>query len=81
MERVMSILDTILEDRTVPKNIKAVIENSKTTLMSQEDNLELKVSSVVNELDSLMADPNMPIYTRTQIWNLVSLLEEERNKG
>jgi uncharacterized protein (UPF0147 family) len=79
-KRIMDIFDSILNDRTVPKNIRSVVENSKNILISKEDNLEVKISSVINNLDSIMSDANMPLYTRTQIWNLVSLLEEERNK-
>lgn len=80
-KRIMLILDAIINDRTVPKNIKSVIQNSKSMLTSKEGNAELKISSMINDLDSVINDPNMPLYTRTQIWNLVSLLEEERNKG
>lgn len=77
--RVLDILNTILSDRTVPKNIKTIIEGSKNMLGSK-GSLEVKISSIINDLDSVTNDPNMPLYTRTQIWNLVSLLEEERNK-
>ena len=79
--RIMEILDAILNDRTVPKNIKSIVQNSKNTLGSKEGNLVVKISSMINDLDSVTNDPNMPLYTRTQIWNLVSLLEEERNKS
>ncbi len=81
LKRVMDILEVILNDRTVPKNIKAVIQGSKDMLSSKQASMEVKISSVINDLDSVINDPNMPLYTRTQIWNLVSLLEEERNKS
>ena len=81
LERARELLEMILTDRTVPKNIKTVVEVSKRILNSTEDSMELKISSIVNNMDSIMSDPNMPLYTRTQIWNLVSLLEEERNKN
>jgi uncharacterized protein (UPF0147 family) len=31
-------------------------------------------------LDEITNDPNMPMYARTKIWNVVSLLEEKRRE-
>ncbi len=78
VDRALEILNMILNDRTVPKNIRTVIEDSRNALNKVDDSLEMKISSVVNSLDTIMEDPNMPLYTRTQIWNLVSMLEEFR---
>ena len=74
MEQVMALLDKIINDRTVPKNIRKAAEDSKNTLNSG-DPPEVKISTAINILDEIINDPNMPMYTRTQIWNVVSLLE------
>ncbi|MDT7858970.1 MAG: UPF0147 family protein [Candidatus Aenigmarchaeota archaeon] len=76
---VMEILDRIINDRTVPKNIRESVERAKNALNSNEEE-ELKINSAIVILDEISNDPNMPLYTRTQIWNVVSLLEQIRAK-
>jgi uncharacterized protein (UPF0147 family) len=71
------MLEQIINDRTVPKNIRKAAEDSKTTLNSK-GSLELRVSTAISILDEIINDPNMPIHTRTQIWNIVSMLERLR---
>lgn len=74
---VTGMLDSIIEDRTVPKNIRSSIEEAKTAI-EEDSAIELKISSVISTLDDVINDPNMPMYTRTQIWNVVSMLEQMR---
>jgi hypothetical protein len=71
-------LEQIINDRTVPKNIRAAAESSLNVLNSSEDNIEVRISTAIHTLDEIINDPNMPMYTRTRIWNIVSMLEELR---
>lgn len=77
LKQVFTLLDQIINDRTVPKNIRAAAEQSKNVL-SSKDSAEVRISTAINILDEIINDPNMPVYTRTQIWNVVSMLEEKR---
>jgi hypothetical protein len=74
---ILEILGQILNDRTVPKNIRAAAEQAKSVIAGATSD-ELKVSTAVGTLDEIINDPNMPMYTRTQIWNVVSMLEQLR---
>lgn len=78
LEPIIGLLDQIINDRTVPRNIRNAVEESKVAL-SGSGSEELKISTAINILDEVINDPNMPIYTRTQIWNAVSMLEQKRN--
>lgn len=78
ISQVVGILDTIIGDRTVPRNIKKIVEDAKNALTSDEKSEELKISTAIHLLDEVTNDPNMPLYTRTQIWNTVSMLEQLR---
>lgn len=78
--QVIALLDMILNDRTVPRNIRKSAEDSKTVLTSSEKSEELKISTAIHLLDEITNDPNMPLYTRTQIWNVVSMLEQLRRE-
>jgi len=77
---VMEILDRIINDRTVPRNIREAVEKAKNALNSKEEE-ELKINTAIVTLDEISNDPNMPLYTRTQIWNAVSLLEQIKAKS
>ena len=75
----LALLDQIVNDRTVPKNIRKAAEDSKVALNSSQPN-EVKISTAIHLLDEITNDPNMPLYTRTQIWNVVSMLEQARRE-
>ncbi len=77
---VLEILDRIINDRTVPRNIREAVERAKNALNSKEEE-ELKINAAIVTLDEISGDPNMPLYTRTQIWNAVSLLEQIKAKN
>lgn len=77
-EEVLNIitnLSQIEEDQSVPKNIRAKIKNAVIALKQEKTSIEIKKDKALQELDNLDDDPNIPMYTRTQIWNIVSLLE------
>jgi hypothetical protein len=80
LEPILSLLDKIINDRTVPKNIRAAADNSKNALTNSDNTPEVRISTAIHILDEIINDPNMPMYTRTQIWNVVSMLEQERSK-
>ncbi len=76
-EKLQSILDVmseLLTDSSVPKNVKARIENAMKALKEKKE-IKIKVNKALDELDEIGDDVNMESYTRSQIWNLVSALE------
>ena len=76
IEPIIKLLTQILEDRTVPRNIRAAAEEAKKELTERTENgWDIRLSSAISVLDEIINDPNMPMYTRTQIWNIVSMLE------
>lgn len=79
-EPIIKILDEIINDRTVPKNIRGAAEESKNHLSNDGENLELRISTAIHILDEIINDPNMPLYARTKIWNIVSALEQKRRE-
>ncbi|MBI3033488.1 UPF0147 family protein [Candidatus Woesearchaeota archaeon] len=74
LQNIVQALQELLEDKSVPKNVKQRIENSISFLKTQGE-ISLKVNRALSELDQVSDDSNMQPYTRTQIWNIVSLLE------
>ena len=74
-ENVIPIIQQIANDRSVPRNIRIMCENSIHILQNEKEDLAVRVNTVISDLDEISNDPNIPTYTRTQVWNIVSLLE------
>jgi len=76
LEPIVKLLTNIIEDRTVPRNIRAAAEEAKKELTEKTNNTwDIRLSSAISVLDEITNDPNMPLHTRTEIWNVVSMLE------
>lgn len=73
-QEVSDLLQEILDDRGVPRNIKASLEES-ISILNGEDSEEEKVATIISILDEASGDPNLSFHTRTKIWNMVSVLE------
>ena len=71
---ISTMLRDILEDRGVPRNIKASLEES-ISILKGGDSQEEKVASIISVLDDASGDPNLSFHSRTKIWNMVSMLE------
>jgi uncharacterized protein (UPF0147 family) len=75
VEPIIKLLTGVIEDRTVPRNIRSAAEQAKKELIDKDNNWDIRLSSAISTLDDITNDPNMPMYTRIQIWNIVSMLE------
>ncbi len=74
IEQVTEILNRVAEDMSVPRNIRKSAEDAKEAL-AEEENDVVKAASAISILDEVSNDPNMPVHTRTTIWNALSVLE------
>ena len=72
---VIEVLEDLEEETTVPRNVKDKI---KTTIdsLKESDDPKVGVNKALHELDEIADDPNLQPYVRSQIWNIVSLLEK-----
>jgi uncharacterized protein (UPF0147 family) len=74
-ENVIPIIEQVVNDRSVPRNIRTKCEDSVKILKDEKQDIAIRVSTVISNMDEISNDPNIPTYTRTQIWNIVSILE------
>ncbi len=72
---ILESLDEIKGDSTVPKNVKQKIDEIITTLKNESVDISIRVDKVQQELEDISSDSNLQAFTRTQLWNVVSLLE------
>lgn len=67
-------LNELQDDSAVPKNVKLKISHIISVLEHDGDN-SIKIDKALQELDEINEDVNIQAFTRTQLWNVVSLLE------
>jgi uncharacterized protein len=78
-ERCNQILQHIMEDTSVPRNIRRAAEESRDLLSADDDEPSIRASTVISILDEISNDPNIPIHARTLIWEVLSELESIRH--
>lgn len=70
----INLLIEILEDTSVPKNVRLICEKTKEILIKNND-IKIRINEAIQNLDLISDNTQVSTYTRMQIWNLVSLLE------
>lgn len=69
------MLQQMMEDNTIPRNIRRVADDTRKVLMDESQTLGLRAATAISMIDEISNDPNMPVHARTRIWELVSQLE------
>jgi len=81
MEKLSEICEILLQielDETLPKNAREKLKGTISIINENEKNIDVKRDVIMQQLDDITDDPNLPNYVRTQIWNVVSILESMR---
>lgn len=74
LQQAIFALQELEQDVTTPKNVKAKLAVT-LKLLNDSGETSIKVSKALHELENLSEDVNVQSYTRTQLFNIVSLLE------
>ncbi len=75
LESVLDALDRIIQDDSVPRNIRRIASEIKENLLHGKDSLAVRAATAISILEEVSSDPNLPMHVRTLIWNLSSQLE------
>jgi uncharacterized protein len=71
---ISEIVDGLMEDRSLPKNIKTSLKES-LSLLNLQCSPEERISCIISALDEAGADQNVSMHARTIIWSAISTLE------
>ncbi len=74
-DSILDALDRIIQDDTVPRNIRRAASEIKENLLHGKDSLAVRAATAISILEELSSDPNLPMHVRTLIWNVSSQLE------
>jgi uncharacterized protein (UPF0147 family) len=75
IENCTLMLQHIMDDSTIPRNIRRVADETRQLLTNDSKELGLRAAEAISKIDEISNDPNMPVHARTRIWELVSQLE------
>ncbi|MFP4423977.1 MAG: UPF0147 family protein [Candidatus Woesearchaeota archaeon] len=74
LANIIEFLHELEDDNTIPRNVKTKI-TSVIQILEDEGDQGMNINRALDELEKISNDTNMQPFTRTQIWNIVSLLE------
>ena len=77
--QAMSILTMVADDNTTPRSIRRTAKQASDLLVDESLSIAARAANAIDILDEISQDPNMPMYTRTRIWNVISVLEGIRD--
>jgi len=80
VKQINDVLDLLVDDASVPRNIRRGAADAKAKLANTNDALDVRTTSAIMILDDLANDPNIPLHGRTMIWNIISQLETISNQ-
>ncbi|MBS3119248.1 UPF0147 family protein [Candidatus Woesearchaeota archaeon] len=72
---VIAALREMEQDSALPRNVREKLEEI-FKILDEDAEPKLKIDRIMSELDEISDNANLQAYTRTQIWNVVSLLEK-----
>ena len=74
-EEVVELVNELCLDRSIPKNVRSVLEEIKKLLADTSKEMGVKIDTSMQMIESISQDPNLSSFIRTQIWELSSVLE------
>ncbi len=78
INQIITIMDQLSEDTSVPRNIRRGAQECKDRLRKRSEAMDVRTASVIFKLDEMANDPNIPLHGRTLIWNIISQLEQSQ---
>lgn len=75
VEQAIEALRELINDATVPRNVKEKLQNALSALNKETDS-SINIDKAMQQLEEVSDDANLQSYIRTQIWGVTSLLEK-----
>ncbi|NIA03863.1 MAG: hypothetical protein GWP09_00750 [Nitrospiraceae bacterium] len=75
IQQLIEHLNSLQEDNTIPRNVRLKFDEVSKVLSNKNEEYGLRIDRALNIIDGLSEDANIQPYTRTQIWNVASMLE------
>lgn len=73
---IKDMLGELKLDNSVPRNIRSKIDEVINQLSKNDCGIDIKVSRLINDLEEISEDPNLPSYIRTEILMTIGILSK-----
>ncbi len=78
-ESIENLLNGMLSDRSVPRNIKRIAQRCINELNREDETPGVLASNVMYMVDDLAQDANIPFHARTTVYRIISILEKVKD--
>ena len=79
LQDLLELMQEVMEDHSVPRNIRSTVEEARQKVSGKEHKIE-DFSTAVYLMDDVSKDLNIPSHTRTDIWEIISRMEQIKEK-
>lgn len=80
-QNVVQILESIANDMGTPRNIRRIAKAAADELFNEKYAPAVRAANAIEMIEEIINDPNMPVFTRTQLWMAISILETIRSSA
>ena len=79
LEDALDLIEGMLEDTSIPRNVRRILEEAKTILEEDKD-VDVKVMKAIYSIEKITDDQNLLPHIRMQLWNIISALESVKTE-
>ncbi len=77
IDQIVQVLkEQVVQDTVVPRNIRRAAEQAIEVLTDEKKEKAVRAADAIAILEEISEDPNMPMHTRTIIWEVLGALEQ-----
>ena len=78
--QIAVLMEPLLEDNAIPRNIRKKISESRERLVNANENHDVAIATAIYLLEEISNDINMPGHARTDIYTIISELEKVKEE-
>ena len=76
LNKLIEMITELSEDSSVPRNVKDKLKSINIILTDESREKNISLNEAKDILAELSEDQNLQTFSRTQLWNISSMLEE-----
>jgi uncharacterized protein (UPF0147 family) len=80
LNELIEMITELTEDSSVPRNVKDKLKSINSILTDESREKYISINEAKDILAEISEDQNLQTFSRTQLWNISSMLEEIRPK-
>ena len=76
LDKLIELISELTDDSSIPRNVKDKLKSVNDILSDNSRETNVSINEVKDILAEISEDQNLQTFSRTQIWNISSMLEE-----